>query len=71
MNGTSVTHVSGYGHKGTWTGHRQEKLTGFGGSSYKAVAHGTGDLAGMKVMMTSDSTRTPVFTGRFLEPHGG
>lgn len=71
MSGTSVTHVSGEGYEGTWVGHWQGKLTGYGGSFYKAVAHGTGDLAGMKMMMTYDSTRDPVITGRLLDPHDG
>ena len=71
MSGTSVTYVSGEGYEGTWVGHWQGKLTGYGGSFYKAVAHGTGDLAGMKMMMTYDSTRDPVITGRLLDPHGG
>jgi hypothetical protein len=70
MSGTSVTYVSGDGYEGTWVGHWQGKLTGFG-SFYKAIAHGTGDLAGMKMMMTYDSTRDPVITGRLLDPHGG
>jgi hypothetical protein len=70
MRGTSVTHVSGEGYEGTWVGHWQGKLTGFGGSFYKAIAHGTGDLAGMKMMMTFDSTRDPVIEGRLLDPHG-
>jgi hypothetical protein len=71
MSGTSLTEVSGEGYEGTWVGHWQGKLTGFGGSFYKAVAHGTGDLAGMKMMMTYDSTRDPVIMGRLLDPHGG
>ena len=71
MSGTSVTYVSGDGYEGTWVGHWQGKLTGYGGSFYKAIAHGTGDLAGMKMMMTYDSTRTPVITGRLLDPHDG
>lgn len=69
MSGTSVTDVSGDGYEGTWVGVWQGKLTGFG-SFYKAVAHGTGDLAGMKMMMSFDSTRTPVIEGRLLDPHG-
>ena len=71
MSGTSVTYVSGDGYVGTWVGHWQGKLTGYGGSFYKAVAHGTGDLAGMKMMMTYDSTQDPVITGRLLDPRGG
>lgn len=71
MRGTSVTHVSGEGYDGTWVGHWQGKLTGYGESFYKAIAHGTGDLAGMKMMMTFDSTRDPVIEGRILDPHGG
>lgn len=68
MHGTSLTEVDGY--DGTWVGHWQGKLVG-GESFYRAVAHGTGDLAGMKMMMTFDSTRDPVITGRILDPHGG
>jgi hypothetical protein len=71
MSGTSVTYVSGDGYEGTWVGHWQGNLTGYGGSFYKVIAHGTGDLAGMKMMMTYYSTRTPVITGRLLDPHGG
>lgn len=71
MRGTSVTYVSGDGYEGTWVGHWQGKLTGFGGSFYKVIAHGTGDLAGMKMMMTYDSTQTPVIEGRILDPYGG
>lgn len=71
MSGTSVTYVSGDGYEGTWVGHWQGKLTGYGGSFYEAIAHGTGDLAGMKMMMTYDSTRDPAIVGRLLDPHGG
>ena len=71
MSGTSVTHVSGDGYEGTWVGHWQGKLTGGFDSFYRVVAHGTGDLAGMKMMMTYDSTRDPAITGRILDPHGG
>ena len=68
MSGTSVTEVDGY--DATWVGHWQGKLVG-GESFYKAVAHGTGELAGMKMMFTYDSTRTPAIEGRLLDPHGG
>jgi hypothetical protein len=71
MSGTSITEVTGEGYEGTWVGHWQGKLTGYGESFYKVIAHGTGDLAGMKMMMTYDSTRDPVIAGRILDPHGG
>ena len=71
MRGTSVTYVSGDGYEGTWVGHWQGKLTGGFESFYKVIAHGTGDLAGMKMIMTFDSTRDPVIEGRLLDPHGG
>ena len=70
MDGTSVTYVSGEGYEGTWVGHWQGKLTGYGASFYKVIAHGTGDLVGMKMMMTYDSAREPNISGRLLDPHG-
>jgi hypothetical protein len=68
VSGTSVTYVDGY--HASWVGLWQGKLVG-GESFYRAVAHGTGDLAGMKMMFTHDSTRTPAIEGRLLDPHGG
>ena len=56
MRGTSVTVVSGNGYEGTWVGRWQGKLVN-GVGSFKVVAHGTGDLAGMK--MFSEFTGQP------------
>ena len=71
MHGTSVTVVTGNGYEGTWVGRWQGKLLGFGASTYKAVAHGTGDLAGMKLFLEYNSAADPNTTGRILDPHGG
>lgn len=71
MHGTSVTVVTGNGYEGTWVGRWHGKLLGFGASTYKAVAHGTGDLAGMKMFVQYDSAAVPNMTGRILDPHGG
>ncbi len=67
MHGTSVTEVDGY--EGTWQG---KMINGVG--FFKAVAHGTGDLAGlkMKAVFTGTVPFGPVnIEGRILEPHGG
>ena len=71
MHGTSVTVLSGNGYEGTWVGRWQGKLLGFGASTYKAVAHGTGDLAGMKLLLEYDSAADPNATGRIGDPHRG
>ena len=71
MHGTSVTVVDNSEYQGTWVGRWQGKLLGFGASTYKAVAHGTGDLAGMKLFLEYNSAADPNTTGRILDPHGG
>ena len=71
MHGTSVTVVTGNGYDGTWVGRWHGKLLGYGASTYSAVAHGTGDLAGMKMFVEYDSAAVPNMTGRILDPHGG
>ena len=70
MHGTSVTVVTGNGYEGTWVGRWHGKLLGYGASTYSAVAHGTGDLAGMKLFVEYDSAAVPNMTGRILDPHG-
>jgi len=72
MHGTSLTVVTGEGYKGTWEGTWQGKLVN-GVGFFKAVAHGTGDLAGLKeiIVFTGTAPFQPVIMeGRILEPHG-
>ena len=72
MHGTSVTVVTGGGYEGTWEGTWQGKLIN-GVGFFKAVAHGTGDLAGLKMKATFTGTEPfgPVhIEGRILDPHG-
>jgi hypothetical protein len=69
MRGTSVTVVTGDGYEGTWVGTWQGKLVN-GVGFYKAVAHGTGDLAGLKMMFTFTGTEEVNMEGRILDPHG-
>jgi hypothetical protein len=73
MHGTSLTVVTGNGFEGTWEGTWQGKLIN-GVGFFKAVAHGTGDLAGLKMKATFTGTVQggPVnIEGRILNPHGG
>ena len=72
MHGTSVTVVTGDGYEGTWEGTWQGKLIN-GAGFFEAVAHGTGDLAGLKMKATFTGTVQggPVnIEGRILDPHG-
>ena len=69
MRGTSLTVVTGDGYEGTWVGTWEGKLVN-GVGSYKAVAHGTGDLAGMKMMFTFTGGEAIPIEGRLLDPHG-
>lgn len=73
MHGTSLTVVTGNGYEGTWEGTWQGKLIN-GVGFFKAVAHGTGDLAGLKMEAEFTGTEPggPVYMeGRILDPHGG
>ena len=73
MRGTSVTVVDNDNYVGTWEGHWEGKLVN-GVGFFKAVAHGTGDLAGLKMMAVFTGTEVdgPVnIEGRILDPHGG
>ena len=73
MRGTSLTVVDNDEYEGTWVGTWEGKLVA-GVSFFKAVAHGTGDLAGMKMMAVFTGTEAfgPVnIEGRTLDPHGG
>jgi hypothetical protein len=71
MHGTSVTEVDNTSGTGTWVGHWQGKLVGNVGS-FKAVAYGTGDFAGLKMMATFTGLTPAVvhIEGRILDPHG-
>jgi hypothetical protein len=72
MHGTSLTVVSGNGYEGTWEGTWEGKLVN-GVGFFKAVAHGTGDLAGLKMEAEFSGTDPggPVdMEGRILDPHG-
>jgi hypothetical protein len=72
MHGTSLTVVTGNGYEGTWEGTWQGELIN-GVGFFKAVAHGTGDLAGllMKAEFTGNEAFGPVnIEGRILDPHG-
>ena len=72
MHGTSVTVVTGNGYDGTWEGTWQGKLIN-GVGFFKAVAQGTGDLAGLNMEATFTGTVPggPVnMEGRILDPHG-
>jgi hypothetical protein len=73
MRGTSVTEVDhGPGVQGTWVGSWQGTLVG-GVGFFKAVAHGTGDFAGMqmKATFTGVDLNTVRIEGRILDPLGG
>ena len=71
MHGTFVTVVSGDGYEGTWEGTWSGKLIN-GVSSFTAVAHGTGDLEGLKEMVTFTGIGGGqiYMEGRILDPHG-
>ena len=73
MHGTSLTVVSGDGYEGTWEGTWHGKMIN-GVGFFRAVAHGTGDLAGLKMKGVFTGT-VPLglvnMEGRILEPHGG
>ena len=72
MHGTSLTVVTGDGIEGTWEGTWQGKMVN-GVGSFTAVAHGTGDLAGlqMKAVFTGTEPFGPVnIEGRILDPLG-
>ena len=69
MRGTALTVVTGNGYEGTWVATWQGKLVN-GVGFYKAVAHGTGDLAGLKMMFTFTGTEEVNMEGRILDPHG-
>ena len=72
MHGTSLTVVTGDGYEGTWEGTWQGKMIN-GVGFFKAVAHGTGDLAGLKeiIVFTGTEPFGPVdMEGRILDPHG-
>jgi hypothetical protein len=70
MHGTSVTVVpKGSETAGTWVGRWQGKLVN-GVGFYKAVAHGTGDFAGMKMKLTFTGDQPYPIEGRILDPHG-
>ena len=71
MHGTSQTVITGNGYEGTWEGRWQGKLVN-GVGFFKAVAHGTGDLAGLEeiIVFTGTGPFQPVnMEGRILEPH--
>lgn len=67
MRGTSLTIVSGEGYEGTWVGTWEGKLVN-GVGFYKAVAKGTGDLAGLKMMFTFTGDEEINMEGRILDP---
>jgi len=69
MHGTSVTAVDNDSGEGTWVGRWQGKMIN-GVAYYKAVAHGTGDFAGMKMKMTFRGDQPYPVEGRILDPHG-
>ena len=69
MHGTSVTEVNNDSGEGTWVGRWQGKLVN-GVGFYKAVAHGTGDFAGMKMKMEFTGDQPYPIEGRILDPHG-
>ena len=71
MHGTSVTEVENASGTGTWVGHWQGKLV-YGVGSFKAVAYGTGDFAGLKMMVTFTGIDPELvqIEGRILDPHG-
>ena len=71
MSGTSVTEVNNASGTGTWEGRWQGKLV-YGVGSFKVVAHGTGDFAGLKMMATFTGLNPAVvhIEGRILDPHG-
>ena len=71
MHGTFVTVVTGDGYEGTWEGTWSGKLIN-GVSSFTAVAHGTGDLEGLKEMVsfTGIGDGQIYMEGRILDPHG-
>ena len=69
MHGTSVTVVNNDSGVGTWLGHWQGKLVN-GVGFYKAVAHGTGDFAGMKMKLVFTGDQPFPIDGRILDPHG-
>ena len=72
MHGTSVTVVTGNGYEGTWEGSWEGKLVN-GVGFFKAVAHGTGDLAGLKEIIVLAGTgpfQPVIMAGRILDPHG-
>ena len=71
MHGTFVTVVTGDGYEGTWEGRWSGKLVN-GLSEFSAVGHGTGDLAGLKEMVTFTGIGDGQISmeGRILEPHG-
>lgn len=71
MHGTFLTVVTGDGYEGTWEGTWSGKLIN-GVSAFSAVAHGTGDLAGLKEMVTFAGIGDGQISteGRILDPHG-
>ena len=71
MSGTSVTEVDNPSGTGTWEGRWRGKLV-YGVGSFKVVAHGTGDFAGLKMMatFTGIDPDTVEIEGRILDPHG-
>ena len=69
MHGTSETVVNNASGEGTWVGHWQGKLVN-GVGFYKAVAHGTGDFAGMKMKLVFNGDQPYPIEGRILDPHG-
>ncbi len=75
-----VTDLDGQAVTGTFEGKMRGRASGFPGPAWlhsgHIVAHGTGDLAGMKLWGDYTNEANPgvsdyVFTGRILDPHGG
>jgi len=71
MHGTFLTVVTGDGYEGSWEGTWSGKLIN-GVSHFTAVAHGTGDLEGLKEMITFTGIGDGqiYMEGRILDPHG-
>ncbi len=74
-----VAQLDGQGVNGTWEGQAHGHIVHYPGpdalSTGHIVAHGTGDLAGMKIWGDYTNEANPglpiyVLTGRILDPHG-
>lgn len=66
--GKFVTEVTAY--EATWVGSWTGKIID-GVPIFKAVGHGTGELEGLKVMISFEGSPAGIaISGRILEPHG-